>query len=81
MVEPNKAILSKSLSGRFSAFSKEWENFSTGSDSPVKLDCEIKQSLVFKNLKSAGIISPAPNLIISPGTMSSVTISINSPSL
>ena len=54
--------------------------FSTDSLSPVKLDCWIKKSRVSINNASAGNMSPALNLIISPTTKSSIGTSICSPS-
>ncbi|AIV03510.1 hypothetical protein MGM1_1230 [Candidatus Malacoplasma girerdii] len=51
-------------------------NFSTGSLSPVNDDWVMNKSLADKILISAGIMSPAANLIISPGSTSSIGISL-----
>ena len=56
-------------------------SFSTGSDSPVSDDWVINKSFADIILISAGIISPAAKLIISPGKISSIEISLKIPFL
>ena len=78
---PMKARLS--LSKRLSRF---WpvaffkQTFSTASLSPVKPDCWTKKSRESNKTTSAGIMSPALNLIRSPTTISSMGISSSLPS-
>ena len=55
-------------------------NFSTGSDSPVRLPWLTKRSLDESTRTSPGIMSPAESLMMSPGTRSRSGISFASPS-
>ena len=45
-------------------------NFSTGSDSPVRLDWMMNRSFEERMRRSAGIMSPAESCTMSPGTSS-----------
>jgi hypothetical protein len=49
--------------------------FSTGRALPVRIDSLINKSLLFRILQSAGTISPAESKIMSPGTISVISIS------
>ncbi len=55
-------------------------NLLTGTLSPVNEDSFIRNEIVLINRESAGILSPWAILIMSPGTTSSVGISISFPS-
>ena len=55
-------------------------NFSTGSDSPVRVPWLMKRSFDDSSRTSPGIMSPAANLTTSPGTRSRSGISLASPS-
>ena len=54
--------------------------FSTGSDSPVRLDWLTNRSRAVNSRTSAGIMSPAATMTTSPGTTSRNGISRGSPS-
>ena len=54
--------------------------FSTGTDSPVNADSSTFNDALSIKRKSAGTISPASKVTISPGTNSSLLTVLNSPS-
>ena len=68
-LDPSKAKEETSKGLAFAKFPLyELVFFSTGCCSPVKADCETNKSLAATTLTSAGSISPAPILTISPTT-------------
>ncbi len=66
--------------GELTAFFSASGNFSTGSDSPVRLPWLTKRSFEASTRTSPGIMSPADSLIMSPGTRSRSGISLAAPS-
>ena len=76
---PMKHVFLSSV-GELTAFVSASWNFSTGSDSPVRLPWLTKRSLEESTRTSPGIMSPADSLMMSPGTRSRSGISLASPS-
>ena len=76
---PMKQMFLSSVGELSSSVSGSW-NFSTGSDSPVRLPWLTKRSFEDSSRTSPGIISPAASLMMSPGTKSRRGISLAAPS-
>ena len=74
-----KQMLLSSVGELSSFVSGSW-NFSTGSDSPVRLPWLTKRSFEDSSRTSPGIMSPAASLMMSPGTKSRSGISRAAPS-
>jgi hypothetical protein len=74
-----KQVFFSSVGELTSWVSGSW-NFSTGSDSPVRLPWLTKRSLEESTRTSPGIMSPADSLMMSPGTKSRSGISPALPS-
>ncbi len=76
---PMKHMFLSSVGELAVVVSGSW-NFSIGSDSPVRLPWLTKRSLAVSIRTSPGIMSPAANWIMSPGTRSRSGISLALPS-
>ena len=76
---PMKQMFLSSVGELSSFVSGSW-NFSTGSDSPVRLPWLTKRSFEDSSRTSPGIMSPAASLTMSPGTKSRSGISLAAPS-
>ena len=71
---PMKQMFFSSVGELTGLVSGSW-NFSTGSDSPVRVPWLTKRSLEVSTRTSPGIMSPAERLMMSPGTRSRSGIS------
>src|SRR6516162_3880615 len=76
---PMKHMFGKSNASLISCW-YGWQNFSAGMASPVRADWLMNKSLASSKRRSAGIMSPADSLTMSPGTSNSIGTSANSPS-
>ena len=65
---PRKPTLGSSSGPRSAASRTAPADFSTGSDSPVRIDWLTNRSLAERRMTSAGTMSPADRWMMSPGT-------------